>query len=378
MMNIFFSLKPRSRERQWDTVKKLPEEFQPIIPFIDGPLGSAHQHLFVDHEIRHRSLKRRVLETIPLVNLRLLPEQAKTADLIYTWGSFPFASSKPFMVELDNPYCLTFYSQNAAALFKPLIRHYLRKAARIVCLSKACQAHCTAVYGEEFQEKTRVLYPFSEQQPWVPLERSGPFRFLFVGLQFRIKGGPELLKAFHELSEPNISLTIISSVPEEVKQQYADDRRIHFVSPVSREELFTRYFPESDILVLPSFYESFGMVLLEALSFGLGLIATHVYATPEIIEDNVNGKLIPHPILAPERMGEKFIICPVHQKFRAFEEHYLNHQEPISRFSQDIKKALEEALINAARWKQESRRIFQERFAKKIWEASIHNIFSSV
>jgi glycosyltransferase involved in cell wall biosynthesis len=60
-------------------------------------------------------------------------------------------------------------------------------------------------------------------------------------------------------------------------------------------------FKESDIFVLTSMNEGFGRVIVEAMACGLAIIATNVGGIPEIIEDQVNGLLIPsgnHSLLA--------------------------------------------------------------------------------
>ena len=49
----------------------------------------------------------------------------------------------------------------------------------------------------------------------------------------------------------------------------------------------------ADIFVLPSLWEAFPIALLEAMSMGKAVIATKVDGTPEIIEHNRNGILIP-------------------------------------------------------------------------------------
>ena len=60
-----------------------------------------------------------------------------------------------------------------------------------------------------------------------------------------------------------------------------------------------------DIFTLPSLYEGFGIVLLEAMSLGKPVIGTRVGGIPEVIEDGVNGYLVEPR--NPQQMAEKIM-----------------------------------------------------------------------
>jgi glycosyltransferase involved in cell wall biosynthesis len=68
---------------------------------------------------------------------------------------------------------------------------------------------------------------------------------------------------------------------------------IEFVGPVAGEAKWRLVF-NSDILVFPTFYyfETMGLVLLEAMQAGLPVVATRRASIPEIIRDGVNGLLV--------------------------------------------------------------------------------------
>jgi glycosyltransferase involved in cell wall biosynthesis len=53
------------------------------------------------------------------------------------------------------------------------------------------------------------------------------------------------------------------------------------------------YYPMLDLLVLPSRKETFGMVVIEAMSYGLPVVATNAGGVPEIVVDGVTGMLVP-------------------------------------------------------------------------------------
>jgi D-inositol-3-phosphate glycosyltransferase len=70
--------------------------------------------------------------------------------------------------------------------------------------------------------------------------------------------------------------------------------RIHFCGRIEPAEL-PDYYSAADFLVLPSHYESFGLVVLEALACGTPVLATPVGAVESIIEKGTNGMVIANP-----------------------------------------------------------------------------------
>jgi glycosyltransferase involved in cell wall biosynthesis/GT2 family glycosyltransferase len=65
---------------------------------------------------------------------------------------------------------------------------------------------------------------------------------------------------------------------------------VHFLGEVSEEKLH-QYYRESDIFCLPSRYESFGLVLVEAMTFGLPCVASNAGGISEIVIDGITGFL---------------------------------------------------------------------------------------
>jgi D-inositol-3-phosphate glycosyltransferase len=66
---------------------------------------------------------------------------------------------------------------------------------------------------------------------------------------------------------------------------------VHFAGRVAQEAL-PAYYNAADVMVLPSDYESFGLVLLEALACGTPVAATRVGVAPHIVEEGINGTLL--------------------------------------------------------------------------------------
>ena len=111
--------------------------------------------------------------------------------------------------------------------------------------------------------------------------------FLFVGVLEASKGVPVLLKSIAQLAEIQATFRIVGDgrLRERVRQAAIADPRIRFLGHVSNEELFS-LFENSDFLILPSLWpENAPMVISEALSFGLGIIASDVGGLSELVGD---------------------------------------------------------------------------------------------
>ena len=66
----------------------------------------------------------------------------------------------------------------------------------------------------------------------------------------------------------------------------------------------TVYTAAADVFVLPSWYEPFGNVFLEALASGLPVVATRDIGGAEAVKEGVNGFKVAFPV-RPEELAEK-------------------------------------------------------------------------
>lgn len=112
------------------------------------------------------------------------------------------------------------------------------------------------------------------------------------------KGVFDLLSAVHSLMEkyPNVRLIFVGDGPEKTRlEQEAQRLSMHdeVIFPGERQDM-ERMYAAMDIFVLPSTCrEAFGMVLIEAMAMGKPVIATTMGGIPEIVDDKVNGILVP-------------------------------------------------------------------------------------
>lgn len=115
-------------------------------------------------------------------------------------------------------------------------------------------------------------------------------KILFVGRDFKRKGGYLVLEAFRllKLKFPNCELHV-AGPSKDPNTQYIDGYYYH--GDCSKEELST-LFNRCDIFCMPSYYEAYGLVFIEALSYGLPCIGRNVYEMPYFINDGETGYLI--------------------------------------------------------------------------------------
>lgn len=112
---------------------------------------------------------------------------------------------------------------------------------------------------------------------------------LFVGRFDRQKGFDVLLDAMRRIDGSSVHLTAVGdSVYGGFEKQSRDN--ITYVGWVSPSDL-DGFYAKADVLVMPSRWEGFAMVPLEAMSRGVPVLASNIPALTEIVEDHVNGRL---------------------------------------------------------------------------------------
>ena len=156
-----------------------------------------------------------------------------------------------------------------------------------------------AVETDLFDKQSRMTSAEREQVR----ERFGirtPSMVLYCGQLIERKGLGDLLPAFARAVEAGVdaSLLVVGSGPKEqtfrrlAAREGVGDRTV-FAGFVAREEL-PRLYGSADLMALPSREEVWGLVVNEALACGTPVLATdNVGAAADLLEDNVNGYVVP-------------------------------------------------------------------------------------
>jgi glycosyltransferase involved in cell wall biosynthesis len=131
--------------------------------------------------------------------------------------------------------------------------------------------------------------------------RSGKLAVLFVGALSQAKGLKYLLEAAAKL-ERQIDLTLIGKRVSPLIPTPAALDKHRWIPSLAYDDLL-REMSRHDVLVLPSLHEGFGLVIGEAMAQGLVVIATPHSAAPDLIDDGVDGFII--PVRSAEAITEK-------------------------------------------------------------------------
>jgi len=187
---------------------------------------------------------------------------------------------------------------------------------RINVLSKS-SAGWVCKFGN-FKKKIFVYYPIlndllAGRTSKISVKNGDVKQLLCVANIRRDKGQEYLIEAINILKRKDLKLNFVGLVKEEPYYSHLLRKieqsglvgRIKFSGFLRGEELAAVY-GDADIFILPTLREAFGMVLIEAMSFGLPVIASNVGGVPEIIQNGVDGLLIPPASL-------KDLVCAINK-----------------------------------------------------------------
>jgi D-inositol-3-phosphate glycosyltransferase len=134
---------------------------------------------------------------------------------------------------------------------------------------------------------------------------------LFVGRFAPIKGIDRLISAMASLKHRgDIRLILVGGDGpraaetlqfKEQARKLGVERSVEFAGGVSQGRL-PEYYAAADVLVIPSYYESFGLVALEALACGTPVLAARVGVAGELLQDAALGQIVPD--MSPPQLAE--------------------------------------------------------------------------
>lgn len=199
-------------------------------------------------------------------------------------------------------------------------------ADRLVASNPVERAHLVWYYQAR-AERIRVIPCGVDTELFCPMDQSeakaalglGPAPvLLYVGRLSPIKGLETLLEALPRVpqrGEPIPALFVIGGDADEPENGHVLSLRervaalglegeVRFLGPQPQEGL-RLYYAAAEMTVMPSYYESFGMVALEAMACGNPVIASRVGGLTTTVQDGVTGYLVPEgdPLVLGDRIS---------------------------------------------------------------------------
>ena len=213
----------------------------------------------------------------------------------------PGTQPRPYVIYTDNTYTQTrrFYRAwaplgiHTEQRWRELEKTTFRQARAVFGMSRwVCEAiiddyGCDASIVIPVGAGANSLAPPSEDKSYA--RRIA----LFVGNKYELKGVPTLLEAWEVVRErlPEALLWIAGvDAPRGVAKRFPSVQWFGYVS--DRRQLDELY-AEASVFVLPTQFEAYGHVVVEAMGSALPCGTTNVGALPELVDDGVTGLLVP-------------------------------------------------------------------------------------
>lgn len=229
-------------------------------------------------------------------------------DVIHAHGPLPCGHAAMLLShELDIPYVVSVHGRDAfstqqgarpARWSRRISLRIYRSSQRVICVSERVREEVLEGTGRSC--RTSVVYNGVDPEVFSPDSEAalGPRKILSVGNLIPIKGHDLLIRAVAALvgENPTLSLDIIGEGPEHgrlealaIELQVRE--RVRFLGRRTRREVAAAM-QKCTLFALPSRYEGFGCVYVEAMSAGKVVVGCRGQGIAEVVQHGTNGFLV--------------------------------------------------------------------------------------
>ncbi len=189
-------------------------------------------------------------------------------------------------------------SQRWKKLFFFLENYSYHLSDALLSVSPSTHKYLVDQYGLD-RSKCRVIPAGVEIATFYPVvQKAVDNSILFLGRLEKRKGIDLLIKAIPVVKQkiPKVQLFVVGKGRlERQLRRYVNfeglNDNVRFLGTIDECEV-VRWYSRVSIVVIPSIFEGFGLTAVEAMACGTPVIATAVDGLKDIIENNVNGKLV--------------------------------------------------------------------------------------
>jgi glycosyltransferase involved in cell wall biosynthesis len=205
------------------------------------------------------------------------------------------AAGKKTVVHIHGAEFKQFY-ERSPLLLRKIIRTLLGSCDTIIALSDQWKKDLSHISGNP---RIRVIYnPTMMQKPLFANEKMAPeakVNFLFMGRLGKRKGVYDIIESARQIRAENVKISLygdgeIENVKTMITANGVEDK-VHVCGWIHGSQK-DQAFRAASALILPSYSEGFPISVLEAMAYGIPVVATDVGGIAECIEDGVNGYLI--------------------------------------------------------------------------------------
>lgn len=185
----------------------------------------------------------------------------------------------------------------------------LGRYRKLICLSQNEKEHLMRIYGAP-QDKIAVLPNGFDEKEFNVAHATSKRKsmrdtlgykevdrvVIFVANEAERKGLPTLLRALSATHVPNVRLLVVGRLSEsryipEI-QSLGLSQRVHFVGATNQ---VADFFVAADVFCLPTRYEAWGLVIVEALACGVPVVTSRLAGASTAVRENETGYLLDDP-----------------------------------------------------------------------------------
>jgi glycosyltransferase involved in cell wall biosynthesis len=188
--------------------------------------------------------------------------------------------------------------EKSPRIVKSFIRSYFRHSAMVICITPDMQEFLDDFVGKGLCRYAVVPNPcptIASEPVDLSLHKE-PVKIVFSGRYGQRKGVYDLIKAFElaNFKTPTELYLFGDGEVEKVKALANDSPKAHeiHVSSWLKHDEYLKQLQNFDLLALPSYAETFGMSLVEAMGLGLPVVAARSGGVPYVVREGVDGFLI--------------------------------------------------------------------------------------
>jgi len=337
-MNVYVRELTTELDRRGLVVDVFTRSQEPGTPVVHGILGERSRVIHVPAGPEMPYDKNKVYDHLPEfiegVKTRAIRENLQY-DVIHShywlsglaarelrciWGGTPMVQMFHTLGRMKNLVAQT-EAEQETSLRVQSEAEIMQFADRLIAATPIEKEQLSALYGAEV-DKVEIIPPGVNLKHFKPLPKDEARRtigvaddhkmILFVGRIQPLKGIDTLIRSIALVRQRQPALTeklclsIIGGNPgAEADDEQAEFQRLHSLKEelglsdlvaflgAKDQNTLVNYYSAAEMVVMPSHYESFGMVALEAMACATPVIASDVGGLTYIVEDGFNGYLVP-------------------------------------------------------------------------------------